>query len=88
MEHGHTERDFSVFTPTAVYLHYDFTTESRMDMLNRILSEHPETLLNGNSVYLTGKIQSVDLVTDRSITLSFALILPDEQFYNHIEGEN
>ena len=49
-----------------------------MDMLNRILSEHPETLLNGTPLYLTGKIQSVDLVTDRSITLSFALILPDE----------
>lgn len=71
----------------AVYQDYDFTTESRMDILNRILSEHPETLLNGNSVYLTGKIQSVDLVTDRSITLSFALILPDEQFLQYTNGE-
>lgn len=71
----------------AVYQDYDFTTESRMDILNRILSEHPETLLNGNSVYLIGKIQSVDLVTDRSITLSFALILPDEQFLQYTNGE-
>lgn len=71
----------------AVYQDYDFTTESRMDMLNRILSEHPETLLNGTPLYLTGKIQSVDLVTDRSITLSFALILPDEQFLQYTNGE-
>lgn len=71
----------------AVYQDYDFTTEGRMDMLNRILSEHPETLLNGTPLYLTGKIQSVDLVTDRSITLSFALILPDEQFLQYTNGE-
>ena len=71
----------------AVYQDYDFTTESRMDILNRILSEHPETLLNGTPLYLTGKIQSVDLVTDRSITLSFALILPDEQFLQYTNGE-
>ena len=44
-------------------------------------------MLEGNPVYLTGEIQSVDLVTDRSITLSFALILPDEQFLQYTNGD-
>ena len=29
---------------------------------------------------------SVNLITDRSITLSFALILPDEAFLYHTQG--
>ena len=36
--------------------------------------------LDGSPIHLTGEVQSVNLVTDRSITLSFALILPDEAF--------
>lgn len=71
----------------AVYQDSDFTNASRMAMLNRILSGYPETMLDGNPVYLTGEIQSVDLVTDRSITLSFALILPDEQFLQYTNGD-
>lgn len=31
-------------------------------------------------MYLTGKIQNTPIVTDRAITLSFALIVPDEIF--------
>lgn len=71
----------------AVYQDTEFTNVSRMAMLNKIISSHPETILDGNPVYLTGDIQSVDLVTDRSITLSFALILPDEQFLQYTNGD-
>lgn len=70
----------------AVYQDTEFTNASGMAMLNKIISSHPETILDGNPVYLTGDIQSVDLVTDRSITLSFALILPDEQFLQYTNG--
>lgn len=71
----------------AVYQDTESTNVSRMAMLNKIISSHPETILDGNPVYLTGDIQSVDLVTDRSITLSFALILPDEQFLQYTNGD-
>lgn len=33
-----------------------------------------------HKMYLTGKIQNTPLITDRAITLSFALIVPDEIF--------
>lgn len=71
----------------AVYQDTEFTNASRLAMFNKILSGHPEAMLEGNPVYLTGEIQSVDLVTDRSITLSFALILPDEQFLQYTNGD-
>ena len=50
-------------------------------MLNEILAAHPQAELDGNPVSLTGEVQSLSLATDRSITLDFALILPDEQFF-------
>ena len=55
-------------------------------LLNKILSDDPEVMLDGNAVNLTAEVQSVDLVTDRSITLLFALILPDEQFFRYTNG--
>lgn len=64
----------------AVYMDTEFITEDRIHILNDILSKHPETRLDDNTLYLTEQVQSVSLVTDRSITLSFALILPDEAF--------
>lgn len=71
----------------AVYIGSDFTTVNRTAMLNGILTEHPETELVGSPIHLTGEVQSVNLVADRSITLSFALILPDEAFlYYHTQG--
>lgn len=70
----------------AVYQDCDFTNISRTAMLNKSLSTRPQIILDGNPVTLTGEIQSADLVTDRSITLSFALILPDEQFLHYTGG--
>ena len=70
----------------AVYIGSDFTTVNRTAMLNGILTEHPETELVGSPIHLTGEVQSVNLVADRSITLSFALILPDEAFLYHTQG--
>lgn len=65
----------------AVYISNDFMDEERIAILNKIFATHPETQLGGNPLFLTGKLQTTNLVTDRSITLSFALILPDEQFF-------
>lgn len=64
----------------AVYMDTEFVTEERINILNDMLSKRPETRLNGNTLYLTEQVQSLSIVTDRSITLSFALIMPDEAF--------
>ena len=70
----------------AVYIDTEFTTVSRTAMLNQVLAGHPKVELDGSPIHLTGEVQSVNLVTDRSITLSFALILPDEAFLYYSQG--
>lgn len=70
----------------AVYIDPDFITDKRKALLNAILETGPEGYLAGNPVCLTGEVQTTRLVTDRAITLSFALILPDEAFALYTEG--
>ena len=70
----------------AVYIDTEFTTVSRTAMLNQVLAGQPKVELDGSPIHLTGEVQSVNLVTDRSITLSFALILPDEAFLYYSQG--
>ena len=70
----------------AVYIDTEFTTVSRTAMLNQVLDGQPKVELDGSPIHLTGEVQSVNLVTDRSITLSFALILPDEAFLYYSQG--
>ena len=70
----------------AVYIDTEFTTVSRTAMLNQVLAGHPKVELDGSPIHLTGEVQSVNLVTDRYITLSFALILPDEAFLYYSQG--
>lgn len=71
----------------AVYMNQEDTAQGRVQLLNRILETEPLTSLDGDALRLTGKVQGADLVTDRSITLSFALILPDENFVYYTQGE-
>lgn len=71
----------------AVYQDPEYTNEARNSIFNQVLSEYPKITLDGNSINLTAEVQSVELVTDRSITLSLALILPDEQFLYYTKGK-
>lgn len=71
----------------AVYMDSGFSSEETQQMLNRILETRPEALLDGDALYLTGPVQTTDVVTDRSITLAFALIVPDEMFEYYTQGE-
>lgn len=71
----------------AVYMTADLTDMERTAILNKILSAHPETQLDGRQLFLTGELQTTNLVTDRAITLSFALILPDEQFFYYTQNQ-
>lgn len=70
----------------AVYMAADSTTAGRTDMFNGILAHHPKAEIDGSTVYLTGEVQSVNVVADRTITLSFALILPDDAFLYQTQG--
>ena len=45
-----------------------------------MLNQTPEIQINGKPYSLTGTLQTTNLVVDRSITLSFALIVTDETF--------
>src|SRR5699024_5993220 len=49
--------------------------------------DRPEVEVGGNTLRLTGKVQTTAVVTDYSITLSFALILPDEAFQYYTQGQ-
>lgn len=71
----------------AIYMDTEFVTDEQIDILNDILSEHPETQLDGNTILLTEQLQTISIVTDRSITLSFALILPDEAFSYYTQNQ-
>lgn len=70
-----------------VYMDNDYTMDKRIKMLDEIISTNPDVMLSGTPIRLTGSIQTINLVTDRSITLSFALILPDEAFEYYTQGD-
>ena len=71
----------------AVYMDRSFTTFERINILNRILESEPEVILDQEKIHLTGTVQTTGLVTDRAITLSFALIVPDEVFESYTQGK-
>ncbi len=70
----------------AVYMDREFTRDGRGRLLNYILETEPEVVLDQETIRLTGEVQTTDLVTDRSLTLSFALILPDDRFTYYTQG--
>ena len=71
----------------AVFIHPEFFSEEGRSILNEVLKKQPWTRLDQKKIQLTGETQSINLVTDRSITISFALILPDEQFAWFTKGD-
>lgn len=71
----------------AVYMDTDFAVASRTALLNQILGAKPEVQINEEPYSLTGTIQSNNLVVDRSITLSFALIVSDDVFEQMTAGD-
>ncbi len=69
-----------------VYMDREFVDSERTELMNQILETFPETRLDDTSIRLAGPLQTTDLVTDRSLTLSFALILPEEAFSHYTQG--
>ena len=70
-----------------VYMDGTFAREEERKIMDKLLASEPAADLDGTMYRLAGNVQSVNLVTDDSITLSFALILPDEDFEYYTQGE-
>ena len=70
-----------------VYMDPDFISPEISGILNEILEKLPEVKIAEEDYHLKGSVQTISLVTDRSITLSFALILPDEAFEEFTQGD-
>ncbi len=71
----------------AVYMDGEMTSADSIEIIDNILKKKPESVLDGQKLCLTGAVQTTDLITDRTITLSFALILPEEVFDYYTQGE-
>lgn len=71
----------------AVYMDTEFCDSQGRKMMEQILREQPEVSVDGDTWRLTGTVQYLNLVTDSSITLSLALILPDEAFEYYTQKE-
>ena len=71
----------------AVYCDSEVSLASRTAMINRLIAEGSAITIDGAPFTLVGQVQSVSVVTDRSITMSFALIVPDAAFEHYTQGD-
>ena len=71
----------------AVYCDSEVSLASRTALINRLIAESSAITIDGAPFTLRGQVQSVSVVTDRSITMSFALIVPDAVFDHYTQGD-
>ncbi len=71
----------------AVYCDSEVSLASRTALINRLIAESSAITIDGAPFTLRGQVQSVSVVTDRSITMSFALIVPDTVFDHYTQGD-
>lgn len=71
----------------AVYCDSEVSLASRTALINRLIAEGSAVTIDGSPFTLRGQVQSVSVVTDRSITMSFALIVPDAVFDHYTQGD-
>ena len=66
-----------------LYMGKDFLPDE--NLVNSVLKTNPQIKVMGNDVKLIGEVQSLPIVTDREITISVALIVPDETFMSYTD---
>lgn len=71
----------------AVYCDSEVSQASHTALINRLIAEGSSITIDGAPFTLRGQVQSVSVVTDRSITISFALIVPDAVFDHYTQGD-
>lgn len=71
----------------AVYCDSEVSSAENTALLDRLIADGAAITIDGAPFTLTGQVQSVSVVTDRSITISFALIVPDAAFDRYTQGD-
>ena len=71
----------------AVYCDSEVSLASRTALINRLIMDGAAVTIDGAPFTLVGQVQSVSVVTDRSITMLFALIVPDAVFEHYTQGD-
>lgn len=71
----------------AVYCDSEVSSAENTALLDRLITDGAAVTIDGAPFTLTGQVQSVRVVTDRSITISFALIVPDAVFDHYTQGD-
>lgn len=71
----------------AVYCDSEVSSAENTALLDRLITDGAAVTIDGAPFTLTGQVQSVSVVTDRSITISFALIVPDTVFDHYTQGD-
>lgn len=71
----------------AVYCDSEVSSAENTALLDRLIADGAAVTIDGAPFTLTGQVQSVSVVTDRSITISFALIVPDAAFDRYTQGD-
>lgn len=69
----------------AVYC--DSEVSSAENTAHRLITDGAAVTIDGAPFTLRGQVQSVSVVTDRSITISFALIVPDAVFEHYTQDD-
>lgn len=70
----------------AVYCDSEVSSAENTALLDRLITDGAAITIDGAPFTLRGQVQSVSVVTDRSITISFALIVPDAAFDHYTQG--
>lgn len=71
----------------AVYCDSEVSSAENTALLDRLIADGAAVTIDGAPFTLVGQVQSVSVVTDRSITMSFALIVPDAAFDHYTQGD-
>lgn len=71
----------------AVYCDSEVSSAENTALLDRLITDGAAITVDGAPFTLRGQVQSVSVVTDRSITISFALIVPDAAFDRYTQGD-
>lgn len=71
----------------AVYCDSEVSSAENTALLDRLITDGAAVTIDGAPFTLRGQVQSVSVVTDRSITISFALIVPDAAFDRYTQGD-
>lgn len=64
-----------------LYANPEFSVGGKAEILKKILQEDLQIYLNGGPYTLRRELAEYDIVTDSAITLAYALVLPDDLFW-------